>query len=39
MAEFFTHRKFNNHFTTLEMEETFEVILNVTFIPKDTEIS
>lgn len=39
MAELFTDRKFNNHFTTLEMEETFEVILNVIFIPKDTEIS
>jgi len=38
-AEFFTHGKFTNHFTPLEMEEIFGVFLNVIFIFKDTENS
>lgn len=37
MAECFTCRKFSNHFTILEMEETFEVFLNVISSSEDSE--
>lgn len=35
----FTCRQFANHVTTLEMEEIFEVYLNVISIPKDAKNS
>lgn len=37
MAECFTCRKFSNHFTIPEKEETFEVFLKVISSPEDSE--